>query len=148
MMFGDLLQYTKVADGIVIEALEAIDPIPEKAISLFSHVLDAQHIWCHRILGTQPEFQPQQLHDPAKFSAISEDNFRMLSRIQREVPMEKIVTYSNSQGAGFENSVRDILFHIINHSTYHRAQIATVLRQNGIAPPVTDYVILKRQGVI
>ncbi|WP_379084396.1 DinB family protein [Pedobacter sp. UC225_65] len=40
--------------------------------------------------------------------------------------------------------VKDILFHVFNHSTYHRAQIATLFKESGITPPVTDFIILKR----
>ncbi|WP_209331385.1 DinB family protein [Lunatimonas salinarum] len=34
--------------------------------------------------------------------------------------------------------------HIVNHSTYHRGQIATLFRESGLQPVVTDYIMLKR----
>ena len=52
---------------------------------------------------------------------------------------------TNSKGETFSNKIKDILFHIINHSTYHRAQIATDLKQNGIEPINTDYIFYKRK---
>src|SRR5690606_21461687 len=52
--------------------------------------------------------------------------------------------YVNTKGIAFTNTVRDILFHIINHSTHHRAQVARALRQDGIAPPPSDYIFYKR----
>ncbi|WP_081413715.1 DinB family protein [Eisenibacter elegans] len=35
------------------------------------------------------------------------------------------------------NSAQEVFFHIINNSTYHRAQIATELKQQGINPLAT-----------
>lgn len=40
--------------------------------------------------------------------------------------------------------IKDIMFHIVNHSTYHRAQIATELKDHGIEPLKTDYILYKR----
>jgi uncharacterized damage-inducible protein DinB len=37
--------------------------------------------------------------------------------------------------------VRDILMHAVNHSTYHRGQVARLLRQLGAAAPETDFVV-------
>ncbi|MGK7396080.1 MAG: DinB family protein [Candidatus Cyclobacteriaceae bacterium M3_2C_046] len=37
-----------------------------------------------------------------------------------------------------------MLYHIINHSTYHRAQIALISRQQLVIPPNSDYIFFKR----
>jgi uncharacterized damage-inducible protein DinB len=34
--------------------------------------------------------------------------------------------------------------HVVNHSTYHRGQIAAFIRQFGIKPPQTDYIAFAR----
>ncbi|QLH28398.1 MAG: hypothetical protein HWD63_02710 [Candidatus Parvibacillus calidus] len=39
--------------------------------------------------------------------------------------------------------MKDIIFHIINHSTYHRGQIAMEFRQSGLEPLNTDYIFYK-----
>ena len=38
----------------------------------------------------------------------------------------------------------EILLHIVNHSTYHRAQVAKELRANGFEPINTDYITYVR----
>ncbi|RYY11701.1 MAG: hypothetical protein EOO04_34785 [Chitinophagaceae bacterium] len=48
------------------------------------------------------------------------------------------------RGKPANNSVRDMLFQVINHSTYHRAQIATEFRRMGIEPLASDYILFKR----
>ncbi|MCX6368525.1 MAG: DinB family protein [Armatimonadetes bacterium] len=40
-------------------------------------------------------------------------------------------------------TAQEILFHIINHEQWHRAQIYTALQSFGIEPPNLDYVLLK-----
>ncbi|HEY1025450.1 MAG TPA: DinB family protein [Sphingobacteriaceae bacterium] len=145
-MLKDLLKYTEAADKRVITAMNMSVP-PEKAIALFSHVLSAQHIWVHRILGLERQYAVHHVFDPSEFSRISENNMIKLWSIFSDRNLNTIITYTNTAGDTFSASVRDILFHVINHSTYHRAQIATELRQAGLEPPVTDYIILRREGV-
>ena len=36
--------------------------------------------------------------------------------------------------------------HFINHSSYHRGQIVTFLRQLGATPPSTDLILYYRRG--
>ena len=40
-------------------------------------------------------------------------------------------------------TVEQILFHIFNHETHHRAQISMALQQFGLDPPDFDFVFLK-----
>ncbi|WP_414711827.1 DinB family protein [Sphingobacterium sp. UBA1498] len=44
----------------------------------------------------------------------------------------------------FHNKVNDILLHVFNHGTYHRAQIASEMRRNGVEPINTDYITFIR----
>lgn len=144
---ADLLQYSEVADNLVMDVLQTSDA-PEKALALFSHVLDAQHIWASRIMDTEILYAPHQLHSLKSFTEISANNFGMLREILEDVPLDRSIAYSNTAGEKFISAAGDILFHVVNHSTYHRAQIATELRRNNIDPPVTDFIILKRRGLI
>ncbi|MGYP003599610475 len=50
--------------------------------------------------------------------------------------MDKI-SYRNSKGNAFENYVQEIFVHFINHSTYHRAQIAVLMKQLGVEAIIT-----------
>ncbi len=44
----------------------------------------------------------------------------------------------------FTNVIQDVLFHFINHSTYHRGQIAIQMKEAGLEPIATDYIFFKR----
>ena len=49
--------------------------------------------------------------------------------------------YKNLKGDPFEDRIEDTLFHVVNHSTYHRGQIITMLREAGVAKVVSTDLI-------
>jgi len=116
----------------------------EKTIKLFSHILNAHQIWNNRIEPTQPTFEVWQIHNIQDFKRIDQANFEKSLKLLDRFDLNASANYANSKGQNFNNSIRDIFFHIVNHSTYHRAQIATEFKQNGINPLVTDFIFYKR----
>lgn len=144
-MLAEIMNYTQVADARIIEVFEKNTFIPAKAITLFSHVLNAQHIWANRIVQRAPLYSVWEEHLPMAFASISKHNFELFAFIFENVDLTTEITYSNSSGFTFTNVVQDILFHAFNHSTYHRGQIASLLKANAIHPPVTDYIMIKRE---
>jgi uncharacterized damage-inducible protein DinB len=144
-MLREMINYTRVADELMIQTMLANKPVPVKAISLFSHVLTAQHIWIQRICDQKPSYAVWEEHLLEDFYTISAANFEQLKDILDKIDLDKVITYAKSNGETFANSVKDILFHVVNHSTYHRAQIASLLKAHTIQPPITDYIILKRE---
>ena len=59
--------------------------------------------------------------------------------------LNNVYKYANNKGEPCEDCLYDILFHVINHSTHHRAQISKILRQHDIAPPIMDYIAYARK---
>ena len=57
----------------------------------------------------------------------------------------EIVLHRNSQGTESKLPRWQIILHLVNHGSYHRGQIATMLRQSGITPPGTDLATFYRQ---
>ena len=56
----------------------------------------------------------------------------------------RILTYSNKPGTESKLPYWQIVLHLVNHGSYHRGQVATMLRQSGITPPGTDLVTFYR----
>jgi len=54
------------------------------------------------------------------------------------------LTYTNYVGEPYTNNVEMIMIHLVNHSSYHRAQIAMLLRQKGFEPINTDFITYDR----
>jgi uncharacterized damage-inducible protein DinB len=116
----------------------------EKSIKLFNHMLNAHRIWNSRIIEDQNPFGVWDMHPIHELKDIDHINYISSIRILDQSDLNSSIKYTTSKGDTYTNSVRDILFHVINHSTYHRGQIAAEFRQNGIEPVVTDYIFYKR----
>ena len=48
------------------------------------------------------------------------------------------ISFESRQGQQCEFSLAHMMQHVVNHSSYHRGQVVTLLRQLGQAPPGTD----------
>ncbi len=116
----------------------------EKAIKLYNHILNAHQIWNNRIDPKQTFFGVWEIHPVSDLKGIDKASFEQTLLILDKFDLNESISYTNTKGQTFTNSVRDILFHAINHSTYHRGQIATELRQNELEPLNTDYIFYKR----
>lgn len=140
----DLFEYTyhfnKEMIQIIAENLKKID---EKTIGLINHTLNAQQIWNSRILGGI-SFEVWQINPFENLDDINQQNFNRSIEIVEEYDIDQRVQYKNSKGTKFENTVFEMLFQAINHSTYHRGQINSLLKKNGIDPVLADYIFYKR----
>ncbi|WP_261512407.1 DinB family protein [Chryseobacterium paludis] len=140
----DLFEYTHHYNREIIKLIkEEISKIDEKTIALINHTLDAQQIWNARILGEQP-FGVWQINPLEDLEEINHQNFLKSIQIVQNFNLDNRIGYQNSRGTKFENSVFEMLFHAINHSTYHRGQINSLLKQSGVEPLLTDYIFYKR----
>ncbi|HEU0125158.1 MAG TPA: DinB family protein, partial [Flavobacterium sp.] len=92
----------------------------------------------------QAVFGVWELHPVQDLKGIENKNYEHTLQILNDYDLKLIINYSNSKGQLFSNSIQDMLFHIINHSTYHRGQIATEFKRQGLEPLVTDYIFFKR----
>ena len=143
--FNQLFDYNFYCNKKMIEECQKLENVPERTKELFSHILNAHHIWNSRILGKEIEYGVFQLQSIKDWGDIHYENQRSSFEIITNVDsFEKRLDYENSQGRLFTNTIQDMLFHIINHSTHHRAQISVDFRNNSIEPLVLDYAFYKR----
>ena len=143
--FIDLLEYNSYFNQLLIEIyLDNKDSFNEKMISLLNHILNAQQVWNSRIIF-EDSFGVWQINPDEKLLEINQSNFENSVNILNERNLDEIIGYRNSKGDEFQNSIQEIFFHFINHSTYHRGQIAMLMKQAGLEPINTDYVFYKRK---
>ena len=129
----------------MIEECNKMEAVPERSGLLFSHILNAHHIWNARILAKPILYEVWQSHPVKDWGDIHYENQRNSFEITRNaVDFEKRIDYENTEGRLFTNTLQDMLFHIVNHSTHHRGQIASDFRNNGIEPISMDYAFYKR----
>lgn len=143
--FKELFTYNNHFNQKLIALLsENLQSISDKNLRLINHLVNAQQIWNARI-ASEEEFEVWQVNKWEELLRIDNENYSKSIEIIDSSKLDNIIEYVNSKGIKFSNKIKDILFHIINHSTYHRAQIATELKNCGIEPINTDYVFYKRK---
>ena len=145
----NLAEYNVWAHSKVLESFSWIQgEVPEKCLSIFSHALNAQAIWIARITGTQSPVKVWQLHTVEECRRLHEQTSPKLVEMVANLTEEekhRQIQYTNTQGNAYSTPVLDILTHAFNHATYHRAQVAILLRQAGHEPINSDYVTYVRE---
>jgi uncharacterized damage-inducible protein DinB len=146
-VFEDLYNYNYHTNHSFIDALRKSEN--EKGLQLLGHLLNAHEIWLARIRKKTPAFEVWATHPINACDALNLSNFHQSQQLIKDLgtaDYDTIVHYQTSKGDKYQNTIRDILLHIINHSTHHRAQIAFILRQQGNPPPISDYIFYKRDS--
>ncbi|MBO9563066.1 MAG: hypothetical protein J7621_09845 [Niastella sp.] len=144
--FKELFEYGHYFNqqlGVVF--IDKSDKTSEKSVKLYNHILNAHQIWNNRINPQQQLFGVWEMHLLQDLKEIELLNYEQSLSILDNFDLSEIVHYTNVRNQAFSYSVRDMLFHAINHTTYHWAQIATEFRNNGIEPLAVDYVLYKRR---
>jgi uncharacterized damage-inducible protein DinB len=111
-----------------------------------AHMYGAEWIWLERWRGTSPRSLPFSLDFPDVETIRS--RWRDVEREQKEFlggldqgRLAEVISYVNLKGEPFAYPLGRMLQHVVNHSTYHRGQVATLLRQLGATPLSTDLLL-------
>lgn len=143
--FKELFEYNHYFNQQLANVFnEQHDRVSNKAVQLFNHILNAHQLWNHRIESGNEAVGAWAIRPSVDFSEIDRKNYETSLMILSKYDLKSTVSYVNSRGEAFTSSIRDILFHIINHSTYHKGQIATEFRQHGVEPLAMDFIFYKR----
>ena len=115
------------------------------------HLWDAEFIWLKRLKGESLNDWPSKnfngTFSEAKEKILLNDQLFIdfVERLNDEKLSESF-TYKNIEGKTFSNPIWESVHHCMNHSTYHRGQIVTMLRQLGITNiPSTDFISFCRK---
>ena len=146
--FIHLFKYNDWATGQSADSIIKMRTKNEKAGEIISHLISAQEVWLNRVLKrniiTDPWKKWSEEEWAHKSITLTSEWINLLEGLN-ENDFEKRIEYKNTNGESFSNSIKDILTHVINHSTYHRAQIATLVRLAGDEPAKTDFILYQRQ---
>jgi len=143
-----LFEYDLWANRLMYECICQNGIEDDKIIFWINHIVNAEHVWLERIRTGTSTVSPTRVQSLEACGELMQHLNRqildMLAVATEESLLEEI-TYSNTRGMSFRNVVKDILTHVVNHSTHHRAQIAARLREMEIPPPPTDFIFFMRQ---
>lgn len=104
------------------------------------HLYSAEWVWCSRWHGASPSatipadtfvdvatlrhaWKEQETSVWAAFEEFARDD------------VDRAIEYRDLKGNPWRQSFAELVRHVVNHGTYHRGQITTMLRQLGATPP-------------
>ena len=114
-----------------------------------AHMLSAEWIWLARLHGSSPTGGPEGWATSAleqlkrHWADVEREQAAFLAGLA-ESRLDEVLDYRNTAGKPFREPLWQILRHVVNHSTYHRGQVTTMLRQLGASPPATDLILFFR----
>jgi uncharacterized damage-inducible protein DinB len=115
-----------------------------------AHILSSEWAWLERWQGRAPK----QMLDPLRFptveairsrwAQVEQDQQTFLQTLSEE-RLAADLEYLNLQGELVTLPLWQQMLHMINHSSYHRGQVTTLLRQVGAKPVSTDLIAFYRE---
>lgn len=144
--FIKLYAYNAWANIRVLDCLKKQSIEDKKILSLLGHYLAAQYLWLHRIKGLPPpDYKLWGDYTYAELERMSAGAGSLwLEFIEKNDNFNRELAYTNYVGDRYTNNVETIMIHLVNHCSYHRAQIALLLRQQGFEPVNTDFITYDR----
>ena len=151
----DHLRYSKWASSKLLDFASTAPPeTVEESIAnshggilkTFQHVYYADRVWLGRVTG-QP---PSSFVDPDPGPSITDLKNEWPVLLDRFIDWastadpERVIAYKTLAGIDMQSRAWEILLHVVNHGTYHRGQIAAMLRLRGLQPPGTDLIFYYR----
>jgi uncharacterized damage-inducible protein DinB len=144
--FLKLYDYNAWSNKRVMDCLLRQSVKDEKILSLMGHIVTAQFLWLNRIKGLPaPDLKLWGTYELLQLKELADKaGTEWLAFVEKTDDFDRELTYRNYVGDPFTNNVQMIMIHLVNHSSYHRAQIAMLLRQKGLEPVNTDFITYDR----
>ncbi len=145
---GTLLSYNRWANERLLDAasrLPAADFTRDLGASFGSvrgtllHILWGERRWLQfwQEGSFMPEPSVETFPDAAALAAAWSSLDRDRETFAASLTDERLSTFIAVRDQTY--TLAELFQHILNHSTYHRGQVALLLRQLGHGPPATDY---------
>jgi uncharacterized damage-inducible protein DinB len=156
----DLYRFNRWANARVLESAltlgreEFVKTIASSFPSLrdtLVHMLWSEWIWLQRWRGQSPSvvFLAGDYSDAgalkSRWTELHAEQ-RDFLRTLEEAALDRNVRYVNLRGETWEYALWKQMLHVVNHSSYHRGQAATMLRQLDLTPPATDLLVFYDEG--
>jgi uncharacterized damage-inducible protein DinB len=155
-----LIDYHYWARDRVLDAVSAITPEQftrpmgnsfSSVRDTVAHICAAERIWITRLKGEnlQGLQKPDRLPDVGaarkEWSELEGEMREQLARLGPEA-VERTIEYRDLRGNDQSDVLWQMLQHVVNHGTYHRGQITTMLRQlDAAAPKSMDLIAFYRE---
>jgi uncharacterized damage-inducible protein DinB len=147
-----LFAYDKWGNLATLDSIRLATLAPSsRACAVLAHLIGAGNIWLDRVHGRAAtlEVWPTLSLDQcaAGFAELDAGWSAFIEKL-KTADVERKIKYVNSKGERWESTIGDILMHVALHGTYHRGQIAMLIRESGNPPAYTDFIEATRRGVV
>lgn len=140
-------QWNNAANESFIKTLKNVNGVPDKCVIVLSHIINEHEAWLNRICAVSQDIPVPQTDDQQRIAVhnalVHEITNSFLASESYGENFDWSFKYRNAEGNIVERSLKEAYFQILTYSEFHRGQVATLLKENGIDPPSTDYLSLK-----
>jgi len=134
----DGFRYDRWANDRWLEHLPALGAVSDSD-AVFQHMLTAQRVWLARCLSDEeaPTLTGERAKDIGSL-------FEGWIELVRTCDPGAYVSYTNTRGESYFNTVDQITRHVLMHGMYHRGHLRGLAGLNGKDFPETDYIVYVR----
>lgn len=141
----DTFWFNHLANKTVLEKIKQL-PDATEAVKYFSHLINSQNKWLKRIEvypqdpgmdWWEPLYELDKLGEQWDKSLQAWIDF-LESKNESELMEDR--KFVGFDGAHWSAPLKDIALQLNYHSIHHRAQIQTIIRQQGLEPDFVDYI--------
>lgn len=154
----ELFEYNAWANRRLFEALAAVptDDYLRDLKSSFgglhgtlAHIVSAERLWLARWRGTVGSLlKGSEVGSLAElrtlWDGVEAERTEYLSQLTTPM-LDSEIVIKPTTGGQFVHTLRQTLQHAVDHSSYHRGQIVTLMRQVGVKPPSTGLIGFYRE---
>ncbi|MFT5779827.1 MAG: putative damage-inducible protein DinB [Crocinitomicaceae bacterium] len=141
----DTFNYNDYANKLLLNKIKEL-PNKEECIKFFSHLINSQNKWLARVIKgknaqemswSEPIYELNQLEEKWNDSLQLWTNY---IRTKTEIELSIKIEFIGNSGEVYAASPQDIALQLNYHSIHHRAQMQTIIRQQGLTPDPLDYI--------
>lgn len=138
------LDYAQWCHSRLLPALQPVYATDSYTQTTLSHIALAQQVWAARLahmpLAPMDIFVPLPWHEATTLLHSTTHSLIQMLQQQPDTWPQEPLPHQNMKGESYTVPVHDILTHLLNHGTHHRAQLLSQLKRLGHQPPVLDYI--------
>lgn len=138
----NMISYHTWACHKVVESLKSCPEVPPKGVELLSHILQNNWYVLDLIEGNDDGKRWYDIADYTLDECVENNPkidaaFKELIEGKSEEQLAASVTFTDFSGKVVTRRISDLIFHTHDHCTYHRGQIASLVREHGGEPAKT-----------
>ena len=149
--WADRLLFQTVA-GLPEAALTASQPIIfGSLLRTLHHVYAMDTVWRAHLLGETHGFTSRNPDTCPAFAALRaaqaaiDDWYPGYAESLSDAACDEVIAFTFIGGGDGRMRREDMLLHVVNHATYHRGHVASMLYQLAVPPPTTDFPVFLRE---